>query len=195
MKIFSLSLLIGVFVLSISTTNFAQPTEGGGNNFLETARGFGVESFFDGGFSDAVNTFNGNAVVNIPLGPRFQAGQISYGLTLNYNAKAWEFYTRCEDADGDGIAAENCADMAIPDPYANAGMGWRIGFGELYEPRSEVDPGVFWPNHSQNDWLYVGPDGSRVQIGVDPHRDDGFFYSNGGMHVITTFQFNRQGNH
>ncbi|GAB4181421.1 MAG: hypothetical protein Tsb002_01430 [Wenzhouxiangellaceae bacterium] len=170
-------------LLLFSASTSAQQAEGGGNNFLESARGFGVETFFDGSFSDAVNTFNGNAIVNIPLGPEFQAGQISYRLNLNYNAKAWEFYTRCEDLDGDGIAAENCADMAIPDPYANAGMGWRIGFGELYEPKSQVDPTVFWPNHSSSDWLYVTPDGSRIQIGIDPHRDDGFLYSQGGQHV------------
>src|SRR5947207_10906821 len=46
---------------------------------------------------DAVNLFNGNIVIAIPLGQSYPVnGGLSYTLTLYYNARPWEWRSRCD---------------------------------------------------------------------------------------------------
>src|SRR5262249_47584894 len=55
-------------------------------------RGFDPEKVYQLGDLDSVNLLNGNVAITIPLGLSFPvSGQISYGLTLVYNSKVWDF--------------------------------------------------------------------------------------------------------
>ena len=63
-----LAIFLSTIVVLLATTVRA---DNGGNNYLENARGFGVEAAFGTGAQHSVNTFNGNLVVAIPLGPVF----------------------------------------------------------------------------------------------------------------------------
>ena len=136
-------------------------------------RGFDANKRFNLDKLDSVNTFNGNLIIRIPIGMTYTAdGGQSYGLTLAYNSKLWDFES-VVDPNNIDPAFSDCpgamSEMAFPMRDANAGLGWKVSLGELYPPRVRR---VSWdgrtphpnPNKSDLSWLYVGPDGSQVQF-------------------------------
>ncbi len=86
-------------------------------------RGFQPGKLYQFGNLDAVNVFNGNLVIMLPIGPTYPLnGGLSYGLTLSYNSKIWDL------TDGQG------GQRARPSARSNAGSGWLVGIGhEIYE--------------------------------------------------------------
>ncbi|TXH70983.1 MAG: hypothetical protein E6Q88_07885 [Lysobacteraceae bacterium] len=147
----------------------------GGNGFLEMAKGFNATSAFTSTVNESVDPFSGNLFVSVPLGATFNVGQLSYALGANYNARIWEWVVRvrqsvpgnvCDD-DPSTIIPPCHYDQSMPVMTANAGIGWSVGLGELYEPFSSATATYTWPNYSTVDWLYVGPDGKRVELVCD----------------------------
>ncbi|HEV8432695.1 MAG TPA: hypothetical protein VGR95_04725, partial [Thermoanaerobaculia bacterium] len=121
-------------------------------------RGFAPDKVFQVGEFDAVNTFNGNLAIHIPIGPSFPVnGTLSHGLTLFYNSKVWDW-----EAD-----PENGGASAIPNRHSNAGMGWQVSVGRLEAP---ISTGNDSPNyvfedsdgsqHGLNGQLHPGVDGT-----------------------------------
>src|ERR1700755_1760370 len=54
--------------------------------------GFNADKLYQFTTLDAVNLFNGNLVVTIPMGQRYPVNdEFSYGLTLVYNSKVWDY--------------------------------------------------------------------------------------------------------
>lgn len=101
---------------------------------------------------DNVNLFNGNLSLTIPIGSTYNAGgPLSYGLKLYYNSNVWDF--RIDNRPSAPTGQDRQALRADPDPAANAGVGWRLSFGELYAPDA--------PHNEEGRWVYVSPDGSR----------------------------------
>lgn len=91
---------------------------------------------------DAVNVFNGNLRVDIPIGQSYPVSSgFSYRLVLRYNSNAWDF---TQNTDGT-VRAE-------PMALSNAGMGWDLSLGRL------VPPGA--PGNTLQRWIYVAPDGT-----------------------------------
>ncbi|MCB1056491.1 MAG: hypothetical protein KDD11_13395, partial [Acidobacteria bacterium] len=156
------------------------PSSGGGATFvaaspLESLRGFRPnEPFLTGQGVESINTANGNLVLSIPLGQVYQVGPtLSYQFRVTHNSDVWQT-TRfpCRDTSNPGLCATwvGNASLSVPNPNSNAGLGWELHFGKLYQPRApdglrwpEVDT---WPN-SESDpidldgtWLYVSPDGA-----------------------------------
>jgi hypothetical protein len=80
-----LRVITAIVLLAGSVPAFAQ-------QHPNVKRGFAVDQAYQTGEIDNVNVFNGNLVLNIPIGQRYQVnGALSYGLVLNYNSKVWDY--------------------------------------------------------------------------------------------------------
>lgn len=96
---------------------------------------------------DHVDLFSGSLSLTIPVGP----------FVLNYSSNVWRY--RPIAAKGGPLTE------AVPDRATNAGLGWHLGWGEVYHA-----------SHGLNDtgtWLYVGADGGRHTFSPELHEDDG----------------------
>jgi YD repeat-containing protein len=133
------SIALGVFALAGSL--FAEhPNE---------ARGFSADRVYSVNDVDSVNAFNGNLIVRIPIGPEYKVnGQLSYRLSLTYNSHLWHFL---DTTSADDVNTVYTANSPRTD---NAGLGWRLSLGKLYQPNDLdiVDNGT---------WVYHGSDGSE----------------------------------
>ena len=105
------------------------------------ARGFSADKVFDFQSGvDTVNTFQGNVSLRIPLGPSYPVdGGFSYGLSLAYNAKVWDYETYSGHP------------RAIANRRSNAGLGWLLSLGRLITPSSGTN--------NTGDYGYETPDG------------------------------------
>jgi hypothetical protein len=138
------------------------------------ARGFSAERAFDIGEFDAVNPFNFNLVLALAVGPEYPLSEaLSYGLTLTYNASAWDYQLR--DETPPCALQEGCRTFtqAIPARHGNAGMGWLLSFGKLDAPYTAGnDTGL---------WKYTSPDGGEHLLFPTLHEGEtsqaGVFYS------------------
>ncbi len=95
---------------------------------------------------DSVDLFSGSLSLSIPIG-RF---------TLNYSSNVWRYREILVD--------EEVKIESFPDRRVNAGLGWHLGWGEVYH----------W-DHALNDtgrWLYIGPDGAHHVFYRTLHKDD-----------------------
>lgn len=107
------------------------------------ARGFNPSGAFAAGDIDNVNLFNGNLVINLPLGQSYPVnGGLSYRLNLVYNSQVWEHQSY------------DSSTQAIPSRVANAGLGWMVSLGRLNPPQFLGDFDTF-----RN--TYMSPDGGR----------------------------------
>jgi hypothetical protein len=117
--------------------------------------GFHPEKLFDYTEIDSVNLFNGNLVMNIPLGPRYQVGpSLSYQFALTYNGKVWD-YESYEQLTIDGLQPRT---EALPNRRSNAGVGWRISFGRLLPPRDSTGDRS---SDERTAFVYESPDGAE----------------------------------
>ena len=100
---------------------------------------------------DQVDLFSGRLSVTIPIGP----------FILAYNNNVWRYEEVTEN--------RQVKIRAQPDRLQNAGLGWHLGWGELYAP------GHWYNNAAPHQWLYVGADGTRRVFYGALHRleDDG----------------------
>ncbi|MEL7059566.1 MAG: RHS repeat-associated core domain-containing protein [Acidobacteriota bacterium] len=143
-------------------------------------RGFQSAGKYDFQDIDQVNLHNGNLSVTLPIGQRYSAGgDHSYGLTLVYNSKLWDW----------SLENANCGIPTTPsrEPIAeiasdsNAGLGWRLSLGELYRPMTGDR------NPSSVHWLYVSPDGAERLLYRTLHEGEvhepGVFYSRDGSYL------------
>ena len=143
---------------------------------VNRARGLSANAAYLIGDIDAINLYNGNLTVALPLGGSYPVGgPLSYGLALHYNSGVWNL----EDA-------PPCRDTqpaidANLDVFHNAGIGWRVSLGELYPPN---DPPY---NDSPGTWLYVSADGSKHSFSPTLHNfetvDPNVFYSRDGTYL------------
>ncbi|HEX2162490.1 MAG TPA: RHS repeat-associated core domain-containing protein, partial [Thermoanaerobaculia bacterium] len=110
-------------------------------------RGFSPEKVYAFGEIDQVNLFNGNLMLGVPVGGGYAVGgALSYRLVLRYNSNVWDFQSACHNVDGQPV----CYTAAHPNDDFNAGLGWKLSFGELHAPSG---PG--------GNWRYVAEDGSE----------------------------------
>ena len=86
---------------------------------------------------ETVDTYSGNLMLNIPVGPRYQTnGTLGYQFTLSYNSKAWDYLARLADADEGVILLGDWSSFtsvegaeSVPASGTNAGLGWRLMLG------------------------------------------------------------------
>jgi YD repeat-containing protein len=122
----------------------------------ELERGFKPELVYQFNGLDSVNLFNGNLNMSVPLGGTYPVGGgLSYSFVLRYSGNVWLgredcTYGRQEDT------VTRCAFRYIPH-LENAGLGWRLSFGELKPPLL----GPEWGDSDMTKWRYVSPDGGE----------------------------------
>ncbi len=121
----------------------------------DVARGFSAEKLYQFGEVDAVNLFNGNLTLALPLGPGYSAnGNLAYNLTLTYNSNVWRFEQRTWRKYGpDGNYELVTSKVALLDRTYNASPGWKVSLGELMDAVDPDNPG--------GRWAYLGEDGSH----------------------------------
>ena len=93
-------------------------------------RGVGVPTAYSADQVDAVNLYNGNLSIGIPIGEILPVSEmLSYGLSVNYNSNAWDFEW-----------GPNETVNAIPDLYSNAGLGWNLGIARMKQVAAPSSP-------------------------------------------------------
>lgn len=132
-----------------------------GDDFVTRARGFLSHALYASDGFSTVNLFNGNLNQAIPLGSEYRVGpSLSYSLTLHYNSTAWDFEEGSCLYRG-GIPPEikkGYFQMSVPAWSDNAGIGWRLSLGRLFEPDQRPY------NLLGTQWIYEAPDGARVSL-------------------------------
>ena len=140
------------------------------------AQGFEPQKVFEIGDVEAVNLFNGNLNLSLPLGPRYPVSEaLSYGLTLSYSGNVWEW-------EEDYLLGPNGYEYflkAIPRKRSNAGLGWRLTLGEIDPPQSLVN--------GAGGTFYETPDGNLHELAINLHADGsqtpGYLYSQDGTYL------------
>lgn len=123
-------------------------------NFAKGVGSSTVEIYREG---DGVNLFNGNVIIPIPIGQQYPVnGQLSYGIVLYYNARPWERRQRCDGG--------TCYTQTLPSDGSNAGLGWRVSFGDLISPTN--------PRNSSGRWIYEAADGLQEIFYPTLHEGD-----------------------
>jgi len=137
------------------------------------ARGYSADRSFQPGLIDNVNLFNGGLNLAIPIGQAYPVSEaLSYGLTLTYSSSVWDF----TDYGAGGVDATASS-------LWNAGLGWRLSMGEVYEPSgTPANP---------SEWMYVGPDGASHIFYDALHRDE----DDGSGASNETFRYTRDGSY
>ncbi|HEX2833528.1 MAG TPA: hypothetical protein VHW00_10960 [Thermoanaerobaculia bacterium] len=119
--------------------------------------GFNAERLYQFGELDSVNLLNGNLIVQIPIGGAYASNaSFSYQLTLTYNSKVWDSIS--------GYAPNGDHYMRTdPNWGSNAGIGWRLSLGRLYQPQH---PGTY--TSARTNWIYESAAGDEhVFVGED----------------------------
>lgn len=123
--------------------------------------GFKPGKVYSFGSLDNVNLFNGNMIYTIPLGLQYPVdGKLTYGLTLVYNSKAWDYFYVEAFSRADDIRA-----WAKPNVRSNAGMGWRVSLGRLIPPSAFTSTSG-WAEVASAYWTYEGPGGEEHTLDV-----------------------------
>ncbi|MGN6184318.1 MAG: hypothetical protein ACTHQM_11760, partial [Thermoanaerobaculia bacterium] len=126
--------------------------------------GFNPDRVYDFGELDSVNLLNGNLIVQIPIGePRYVNAGFSYGLTLVYNGKVWDYRRYYDSTRGDTYV------YSEPNWRSNAGVGWRVSLGRLLPPSTPTQSS---PSNESLVWVYESPSGDEhsftPNIGENP---------------------------
>ena len=144
------------------------------------APGFVPNKIYDLHDLDSVNTFNGNLIVSVPIGPTYHVnGNLSYGLALHYNSHAWHYWIDL-DVGPDGQPPDPQCIIDTGDPHwrcywasaepskrANAALGWSISLGRLWGPGDALNI----ISNKGSGWLsgftYEDPDGATHAFPFD----------------------------
>ena len=146
----------GLLLLPLLLSALAAPLAA--DDHPNTERGFAAEKAFSVGEVDSVNVYNGNLVLTIPIGGTYPVGgALSYGLTLVYNSKAWDFQERETPT---GLIYT----QALPQKTANAGLGWTLTLGRL------IPPGQL--GNDTDLWVYLGADAAEHVFYPTLHAGD-----------------------
>ena len=132
--------LIACLVVAASSVAQEHPNED---------HGFKPDKMYSFTDLDHINTYNGNLVITLPLGQKFQvSSMLSYNFLAVYNSNIWDrFYF------GQG-------DVRVgPSATSNAGAGWSVSLGRFL---SWKDPAANLA--TEGDYLFISPDGSRHQL-------------------------------
>ncbi|MEM9598252.1 MAG: hypothetical protein AAGD06_28570, partial [Acidobacteriota bacterium] len=146
---------------------------------LDSLRGLRPnEPFLTAEGIESINTSNGNLMLSVPLGQEYTVGPgLSYRLRVVHNSDVWDHMViECSQPECAGVFPP--IQFALPNRHSNAGIGWELHFGKLYEP---IPPRGLtslehqtWPNWSSDSqdaltqWLYVSPDGATHTLhGLD----------------------------
>jgi len=138
-------------------------------------RGFSAEKVYSFGEIDQVNLFNGNLMLQLPLGRSYPVnGGLSFGLGLSYNSNVWDF----ESVPVPSTPPQQAV-SARPSRESNAGLGWAVSLGKLYPPNVPVAQTPYW--------RYLGEDGAEHSFHTTLHSGEtsvaNVWYSRDGSYL------------
>jgi len=152
---------------------------------LET--GFSADKMYQFNNVDNVNLFNGNLTFTIPLGgSTVVSDRLATSMTLVYNSKLWD---STPYRDGTMPAGQETRTWKMPTPRSNAGLGWLISFGRMFQGASGTDLNDSDIVLSGDDIHYESPDGAdHVIHNTGLHNDNfgGGHYSRDGSYIRMT---------
>ncbi|HJQ40382.1 MAG TPA: RHS repeat-associated core domain-containing protein [Thermoanaerobaculia bacterium] len=143
------------------------------------ATGFKADSALAVGEFDAVNIYNGNLTVTVPIGPVYKTnGLVRYQLTLHYQTNFWDFIEYSTASSPIGVKTPEAFNPILwadppatggfagsePRPEGVAGVGWYLGLGDLIEGQgSERFPGGAYRDetgaiHAFGEFMHVRSD-------------------------------------
>jgi len=180
--------LLGILLFTVASPVLAQQAPN-----LE--RGFAADKMYELSNIDNVNVFNGNLFVSLPIGQRFPLStNLSYGLSLTYNSKLWDFGRQaiwgypCGECNYQFMYYEY---EAYANRRSNAGLGWLFSIGGRLHGLDD-DIGGY---ETSTGWLYESPDGAEHAFYGEPHNsaytlpsdpiqpESGIFYTNDGSYL------------
>lgn len=133
-----------------------------GQDHPNLGRGFAADKLYDFLGLDTVNNFNGNLVIQLPIGQQYVSnGLVRYRFMLSYNSNVFEYVY---SPDGSQLSA-------LPTFLANAGAGWRLSLGSLLPPMGDPDY-VQNPGNNTDKWAYVDPASARHGFWPSLHNGD-----------------------
>ena len=117
------------------------------------SKGFEPDKVYQLGDVDSIDTTTGRVGIVLPIGPRFTVnGGFSYGLKVSYNSNVWDYVIRDTTC---GNPPQPCSWIdAFPNRTSNAGLGWLLTMGRLYDGRDTKNP-------IAGASTYVSPDGAE----------------------------------
>ncbi|MCU1231254.1 MAG: hypothetical protein JWO97_4138 [Acidobacteria bacterium] len=143
-------------------------------------KGFNPENVYFTHDIDSINAFNGNLTMTIPIGQEYPLAEgFSYRLTLYSNSNIWDSLVvdppsappnasvsgRMQSNASGLCDGSNGVTVALPNRRANAGLGWTLTLGRLYDP-GEVSRG------GAGGFMYESPDGSEHIFAPKLHPND-----------------------
>lgn len=145
-------------------------------------KGFKPAQAYSIGEVDAINLFNGNLNVSLPIGGNYRVGgALSYGFTLAYSGNNWEIDEAevfLEPTPPEQSPPQGWIRWAVPSRDMNAGIGWLFSLGRLKTTRDG------------SMWVYQSPDGgehglcSQLHGPCDPPTDNvNVNYSRSGTYI------------
>lgn len=144
-------------VATLAAIGFATPSASQEHPALQ--RGFSSDTLYQLTEIDQVNLMNGALSITIPVGQTYPVGgSFSYGLTLTYSSKLWDFEQFSEQEE------DPVCTLATPAVHANGGIGWMLTLGQLLPPETAG-------NESKR-WQYISPDGGRHGFWPTLHPKD-----------------------
>jgi YD repeat-containing protein len=154
-------------------------------------KGFKPDHAYSVSDLDAVNLFNGNLNVTVPIGGTYPVSQwLSYGFTLAYAGNNWEHKNKefvqvlTFMSPPNPPSTEGVIYWAVPYQKLNAGMGWLFSLGRLIPSRPD-----------EQRWAYQAPDGSEHELFPSLHEGSGVptdpnvTYTRGGDYIRSTKLF------
>ena len=117
------------------------------------SKGLEPDKLYQLGDVDSVDTTTGRVGIVLPVGPGFTVnGGFSYGLKVSYNSNVWDYVIRnttCGTPPQPSVYTD-----AFPNRTSNAGLGWLLTMGRLYDGRDTKNP-------ISGASTYVSPDGAE----------------------------------
>jgi YD repeat-containing protein len=123
---------------------------------VNLAKGFNANSVYQVNDYDSINAFNGNLTISVPIGNSYSITDgFPLKLVLYNNSNVWESET---------YSGPNCSseafNVAFPHRRTNAGIGWILTLGRLFDPTD--------PNGGNGSWTYESPDGAEHPFSSTP---------------------------
>ncbi|MCU1246115.1 MAG: hypothetical protein JWN02_2025, partial [Acidobacteria bacterium] len=134
-----------------------------------TALGFVADQVYQFNGIDNVNTFNGNLIVQIPIGKKYTIGDgLTYGFTLSYNSTIWKKeFLNIINGVSESDPLQEITDSGpipedVPNRMFNAGLGWLFTLGDLRWVGQEENGGA-------PALIYTSPDGAEHVLYANLH--------------------------
>ena len=151
-----------------------------------TARGFDADKTYSIDDVDAINLFNGNLNVSVPLGGKFVVSPtLSYQFVLSYGGNNWEYEVQDLEVPGTFDPVQYITrGWGYPSRHDNAGFGWRLHFGRLQLADSSLTTG---PGGTAI--TYESPDGAvhsfytSLHSGHSEEEHSGTWYTRDGSYL------------